>query len=56
MALDDLFNQNPLAGDAGFQQGPGQASGGFEASPKKTDTGNWSQSEQAGSDLDLHRS
>ncbi len=56
MALDDLLNQNPFASDAGFHQGSGQASGSFEASPSKTDTGSWSQTQQAGSDLDLHRS
>jgi hypothetical protein len=56
MALDDLLNQNPFSSDAGSQTGAGKASGSFEASPSKTDTGNWSQTEQAGSDLDLHRS
>ena len=56
MALDDLLNQNPFASGAGFHQGSGQASGGFDASPSKTDSGNWSQKQQTGSDLDLHRS
>ena len=56
MALDDLLNQNPFGGDAGVHQSLGQGSGGFEASPSRTDTSSWSQTQQAGSDLDLHRS
>ena len=56
MALDDLRNQTSFGSYAGGETSSGQASGSFEASPSKTDTGNWSQSEQAGSDLNLQRS